>query len=142
MKVLKWRKAGYIVYIYCYTYIYIWGGQWRRWVRHFATSLEAPGSIPGGESLSPHSVALGVHSASNRNEYLGISLGGRVGISAVLVVPNVKLRMKAQHALSLHDMLRESFTFIFTFYCPRFVMTAKAARTADKTISSNWFRAT
>jgi hypothetical protein len=33
---------------------------------------------------------------------------------AVLVVPNVKVRMEAQHSiapLSLYDLLRESFTF-------------------------------
>ena len=37
----------------------------------------------------------------------------RVDNSAVLVVPNVKARMEAQHyipPLSLHDLLRESFT--------------------------------
>jgi hypothetical protein len=38
----------------------------------------------------------------------------RADNSAVLVVPNVKLRMKVRHSippLSLHDLLRESFTF-------------------------------
>jgi hypothetical protein len=38
--------------------------------------------------------------------------------SAVLVAPNVKVKMEAQHSfppLNLHDLLRESFTF--TFYC-------------------------
>jgi hypothetical protein len=37
---------------------------------------------------------------------------------AVLVVPNVKARMEAQLSisfLSLHDLLRESFTFICLF---------------------------
>jgi hypothetical protein len=40
----------------------------------------------------------------------------RADNSAVLVVMNVKVRMKAQHSitpLSLHDLLWESFTFIW-----------------------------
>jgi hypothetical protein len=39
------------------------------------------------------------------------------GNYAVLVVPIVKVKMEAQHSippLSLHDLLRESFTFTFT----------------------------
>ena len=65
----------------------------------------------------------GVHSASNRNEYQGISLRGklrpahRTDSSAVLVVPNIKVKLEAQHfirTLSFHEMLRESFTFTFT----------------------------
>jgi len=61
---------------------------------------------------------------SNRNDYQGISLGGKLRpalkaeYSAVPVVPNVKVRTEAQHStpppLSLHYMLRESFTFTWT----------------------------
>ena len=39
----------------------------------------------------------------------------RADSSAVLVVPNVKVRMETQHSispLSVHDLLRESFTFL------------------------------
>ena len=41
---------------------------------------------------------------------------GRADSSAVLVVLNVKVRIEAKHSLipkSLHDLLRETFTFIF-----------------------------
>jgi hypothetical protein len=61
----------------------------------------------------------GVHSAYNTNEYQGISLGVKCGRRVELtalpsVVSNVKVRMLAQHSIplvSLHDLLRESFTF-------------------------------
>ena len=62
----------------------------------------------------------GVHLASNRNEYQGVSLGGKVrpvrraDNSTVLAVPNVTVRIEAQYyipALSLYDLLWESFTF-------------------------------
>ena len=42
----------------------------------------------------------------------------RADNSAVLAVPNVKVRMEAQHSvsdLSLHDVLRESFTLLLIF---------------------------
>jgi len=41
--------------------------------------------------------------------------------SAVLIVPNVKIRMEAQHSspsVSLRELLRENFTF-FTFFSHR-----------------------
>ena len=70
-------------------------------------------------SFSPYSVALG--SAQPLTEmstkgYLGgkVRPARRAENSTVLVVPNVKVRMEAQRPtprLSLHDLLRETFTF-------------------------------
>jgi len=63
----------------------------------------------------------GVHSASMKNEYHRISLGGKAwpanrdDNSAVLVEPHVRLKMGAQHSilpLSLHDLLWVIFTFM------------------------------
>jgi hypothetical protein len=64
--------------------------------------------------FSPHSVALWFHSASNINKCLGTSLGATCNQRVELTtLPNVKGRMEAQHSipsLSLHQLLRESFT--------------------------------
>ena len=62
----------------------------------------------------------GVHSASQRTEvntteFLGnkVQPVQRLDNSAILVVPDVKVRMEAKYSippLSLHDLLHESFT--------------------------------
>jgi hypothetical protein len=52
----------------------------------------------------------GVHSASNRNEYRPARKADKF---AVLVVPNVKVRMEAQNSVplsKLHYLLRKSYT--------------------------------
>jgi len=64
----------------------------------------------------------GVHSASNGNGYNGIYFPGgklwpacRADSSAVLVVPNVKVRTEAQHSFRSSEsswLVRETFTFI------------------------------
>ena len=62
-----------------------WGMRWRSFLRRFATSQEVAGSIPDGVigifhwHPSGRAVALGVDSASNRNEYLEYFLGGKGG---------------------------------------------------------------
>jgi hypothetical protein len=63
------------------------------------------------------------HSVCNRNEYQGRFWGVKCGRrvydnSAVLVVPNVEVRMEAYHSiphLILNDLLGKAFTF--TFLC-------------------------
>jgi hypothetical protein len=63
-------------------------------------------------SFCPHSVALG--STQPLTEVSKVRQARRANNSALLVVPNVKLRMEAQHSilpLNLHDLLRESFIF-------------------------------
>ena len=56
------------------------------WLRHYATSRKVAGSIPIGvigifhwHNPSSHTMALGVNSASNRNEYQEYFLGGKGG---------------------------------------------------------------
>ena len=81
-----------------------------------------PGNFKVTYSFCPHSVALGyTHPLTERN-IKEFSLGCKVrpahraDNSAVLVVPNVKARTQAQNStppLSVHDLLRGS----FTFYC-------------------------
>jgi len=64
--------------------------QWRSWLRHCATSRKVAGSIPDGvigifhwHNPSGRTMALGVDSASNRNEYqecfLGVKAAGTYG---------------------------------------------------------------
>jgi len=58
-----------------------------------------------------------VHSASNRNKY---RRGSKADNSAVLVVPNVKVRMEAEHSVPLlrfHDLLRKSYTLFNKWSC-------------------------
>jgi hypothetical protein len=65
--------------------------------------------------------SLGVCSPSNKNEYQGMSMGVKFDChieltTAILIVPNVKVRMEAQYSiarLSLHDLLQESFTYMY-----------------------------
>ena len=59
-----------------------WGTRWRSWLRHYATSPKVAGSIPDGVIGIFHwhnpfgrTMALGVDSASNRNEYQEYFLG-------------------------------------------------------------------
>jgi hypothetical protein len=100
-----------------------------REVAQYATRREVPVSIAGNVlgnfqvtySFCPHSVVL--WSAQPLTEMCSLPrnfLGGkmrparRADNCTVLVVPNVKVRTEAQHfvpPLSLHDLLRESFTF-------------------------------
>jgi hypothetical protein len=69
---------------------YIRGKRWRSWLRHCATSRKVAGSIPDGvigifhgHNSSGHTMAVGVNSASNRNNYqecfLGIKAVGAYG---------------------------------------------------------------
>jgi hypothetical protein len=60
--------------------------QWCSWLRHCATSWKVAGSIPDGvngifhwHNTSGRTMALGVDSASNRNEYQEYFLGGKGG---------------------------------------------------------------
>lgn len=53
----------------------------------------------------------GVHRACDGKEYEGICLGIKGGRHLVLIVPNVKITMEAQHSiplLSLHDSSRKN----------------------------------
>jgi len=80
------------------------GERCRTWFGHCATRHEASGSIPGR--------VLGYFQVVSSTSYPA----SRADICAVLVVPNVKLRMEAQHRippLRRHDILRGSFTFTF-----------------------------
>lgn len=95
---------------------------------HCATGWKGPGSLSGRvlgnfnvSFLCPRSVALGstqpLTDMRTKEVPCGYSATGRRSVSsAVLVVPNVRLRISAQHfvsALSLHDLLRESLNFTF-----------------------------
>ena len=60
------------------------GTRWRSWLRHCATSRKIEGSIPDGvirillwHNTSGHTMALGVDTASNRNEYQEYFRGGK-----------------------------------------------------------------
>jgi hypothetical protein len=75
-------------------------------------------------SFCPHSVALGSIQLQTEVRTKEFSWGklwpvhGADG-SAVLIVPNVKVRMEAKHSmppLSLHDFLWESFIFYTKLY--------------------------
>jgi len=55
---------------------YIWGKRWRSWLRHCATSRKVACWIPDGvigifhgHNSSGHTMAVGVDSAFNRNDY-------------------------------------------------------------------------
>ena len=63
-----------------------WGTRWCSWLRHCATNRKVAGSIPHGitgifhwHNPSGRTVALGVDSASNRNEYREYFLRGKGG---------------------------------------------------------------
>jgi hypothetical protein len=86
------------------------GAERRSWLRQCATtrsfrcdSEQGPGKFSGDLFLLSTFSSHGVNSACNRNEHEGISLGVKVrsphrtGNSAVVVVPNVKVRMEVQH---------------------------------------------
>jgi hypothetical protein len=68
-------------------YICVTGGtRWRSWLRHCATSWKVVGSIRDGvtgifhwHNPSGHTMALGVDSASNRNEHQEYFLGSKGG---------------------------------------------------------------
>jgi rRNA maturation protein Nop10 len=60
--------------------------RWRSWLRHYATNQKVAGSIPDGVSgifhwhvRSGRTMALGVYSASNRNEYQECFVGDKGG---------------------------------------------------------------
>ena len=62
------------------------GTRWRSWLRHCATIRKVAGSIPHGvigifhwHNSSGRTMAPGVDSASNRNEYQECFLGGKGG---------------------------------------------------------------
>ena len=62
------------------------GTRWRSWLRHCAKSRKVAGSIPDGVikifywfNPSDRTMALGVDSASNKNEYQEYFLGGKDG---------------------------------------------------------------
>ena len=73
----------YTKYIYVYTVTH-GGTQWRSWLRNCATSRKVAGSIPDGVVRS---MAFGVDSASNRNEYQeffgGVKDGRCVGLTTL-----------------------------------------------------------
>ena len=64
------------------SYVLVKGPRWRSWLRHCATSQKVAGSIPDcvtaifhWHNPSGRTVATGVDSASNRNEYREYFLG-------------------------------------------------------------------
>jgi hypothetical protein len=94
------------------------GQQWHSWLRHCATRQSVPGLIP---NLIPSFHIqypwgqLSLHEKWVPQNFLGGKAWpvNRDDNSAVLVVPNVRVKMGAQHSilpLSLHDLLWDSFT--------------------------------
>ena len=84
-------------------------------LRHCILRREVPGSIPG-QILGDFQVnqSFCPHLAFHRNEHQ-LRPARRDDISAVLVVPNFKIKVEAQNSvtrLSLHEFLRESFTLL------------------------------
>jgi len=76
-----------------------------------------PGRVPGNFKSDLFLLyafsSPGVHSASNKNEGK-VQPAHRTDSSAILVGPNVKARMEAQHSFlpqSLHDLLRRVLRF-------------------------------
>ena len=75
---------------YYHRHILLWTTRWRSWLRHSATNRKVACSIPDGvigifhwHNPSGRTMALGVDSASNRNEYqeyyLGVKAAGAYG---------------------------------------------------------------
>jgi hypothetical protein len=80
----RWRTSTHATES-AYTVIYS-GTRWRSWLRHCATSRKVAGSIPHGitgishwHNPSGRTMALGVDSASNGNDYQEYFLGGKSG---------------------------------------------------------------
>jgi hypothetical protein len=61
--------------------------RWRSWLRHCATSRKVAGSIPE-HNPSGRTMALGVDSGSNRNEYREYFVGGKGGGCLNLLQPS------------------------------------------------------
>ena len=77
---------------------------WWSWLRHCATRLEVARSIPG-------SVLENIQMTSSFCSH-SLSVGFTQSVTETKNLPNVKVRMEAQHSVSplgLHDLLRERF---------------------------------